>query len=88
VEDLVCAELAGCAGTYVGVADSDALSEALAEVEAAREDLEAMRQDVAARRRLGALWLSFVEPLVEAVGDADRRVAALRAAQLSPSSRG
>jgi hypothetical protein len=84
VENVVCAELERRAGSYVGVADSDALTEALAELDAARADLEAMRRDVSARRRLGALWLSFVEPLVEAVHEADRRVAALRASQSCP----
>ena len=47
-----------------------------------------MRRDVSARRRLGALWLSFVEPLVEAVHEADRRVADLRASQLCPQLSG
>jgi len=88
VENLVCAELDRRAGFYIGVADSDALTDALAESEAAREDLEAMRQDVSARRRLGAVWLSFVEPLVEAVHEADRRVAVLRASQLCPQLSG
>jgi hypothetical protein len=88
VENLVCAELERRAGSYVGIADSDALKEALAESEAAREDLEAMRRDAAARRRLGALWLSFVEPLVEAVQEADHRVAAVRASQLYPQLSG
>jgi DNA invertase Pin-like site-specific DNA recombinase len=88
VEDLVCAELERGAPSYVGVADSDAVGEALAELDAAREDLETMRRDVSARRRLGALWLSFVEPLVEAVHEADRRVAAVRAAQSCPQLSG
>jgi site-specific DNA recombinase len=88
VEDVVCAELERRAGSYIGVADSDALTEALAESAAAREDLEAMRRDVSARRRLGAVWLSFVEPLVEAVEETDRRVAALRASQLFPQLSG
>jgi len=88
VERVVCGELERRAGSYVGVADSVALSEALAELDAARQDLEAMRQDASARRRLGALWLSFVEPLVEAVHDAERRVAGLRAAQVCPQVSG
>ena len=88
VETLVCAELGRRAASYVGVADSDALTEALAELEATREDLEAMRRDVSARRRLGGLWLSFVEPLADAVDEADRRVAALRASQLFPELSG
>jgi site-specific DNA recombinase len=88
VENVVCSELERRAGSYIGVADSDALTAALAESEAAREDLEAIRRDASARRRLGALWLSFVEPLVEAVHETDRRVAALRASQLYPQLSG
>ena len=88
VENVVCAELERRAGSYIGVADSDALTDALAESDAARADLEAMRRDASARRRLGALWLSFVEPLVEAVHETDRRVAALRASQLYPQLSG
>jgi hypothetical protein len=88
VEEVVCGELEHRAASYVGVADSDALTEALAELDAAREDLEAMRRDASARRRLGALWLSFVEPLVEALHEADRRVGALRASQLCPQLSG
>jgi hypothetical protein len=87
VETVVCAELEHRAVSYVGIADSDALTEALAELDAAREDLEAMRRDASAGRRLGALWLSFVGPLVEAVHEADRRVAHFRASQLFHSSR-
>ncbi len=88
VETVVCRELERRAGSYVGVADSDALTEALAELDAARQDLEAMRRDSSARRRLGALWLSFVEPLVEAVHEAEQRVAELRASQLYPQLSG
>jgi site-specific DNA recombinase len=88
VESVVCVELERRAASYVGIADSDALTEALAALDAAREDLEAMRRDVSARRRLGALWLSFVEPLAEAVHQADRRVADLRASQLCPQLSG
>jgi len=88
VETAVSAELERRAGCHVGVADSDALTEALAELDAAREDLDAMRRDASARRRLGALWLSFVEPLVEAVREADRRLADLRASQLCPQLSG
>jgi hypothetical protein len=88
VEGVVCAELERRAGSYVGVPDSDALTDALRELDAAREDLEAMRNDVSARRRLGVLWLSFVEPLVEAAQLAERRVAELRASQLFPTLSG
>jgi site-specific DNA recombinase len=88
VEALVCRELDRRASSFVGVSDSKALQEALAALDAAREDLENMRADVRARRRLGALWLSFVEPLVEAAEAAERRVSELRAAQLAPSLTG
>jgi hypothetical protein len=88
VEALVCRELDRRAGAFVAVSDSQALGNALADLDAAREDLESMRADVQARRRLGALWLSFVEPLVEAVQEAEQRVAELRAAQLAPSLTG
>jgi hypothetical protein len=88
VERVVCAELQRRAGFYVGIADSDALTQALAEFDAARADLETMRRDVTARRRLGAMWLSFVEPLVEAVSEAERRVADLQASQLFPTLSG
>ena len=67
--------------SYIDVSDSEALAEALDELDDAREDLEAMRRDTAARRRLGSLWLSFVEPLVEAVEVAEERVEELRASQ-------
>lgn len=88
METVVCHELERRAACCAGVADSDALTEALAELDAAREDLEEMRRDVSARRRLGGLWLSFVKPLVEAVHEADRRVADLRASQFVQSSLG
>lgn len=88
VEGLVCRELDRRASSFVGVSDSQALGDALADLDAAREDLESMRADVQARRRLGALWLSFVEPLVEGVETAEERVAELRAAQLAPSLTG
>jgi DNA invertase Pin-like site-specific DNA recombinase len=88
VEAVVCAELDRRAGSYTGIADSGALAEAVAELDEAREDLEALRRDTGARRRLGSLWLSFVEPLVDAVALAERRVAELRASQWSPSVSG
>jgi DNA invertase Pin-like site-specific DNA recombinase len=88
VEDIVCGELDRRARTFVGISDSQALAEALAGLEAAREDLESMRRDTAARRRLGPLWLSFVEPLVEAVELAERRVAELQASRGSPGLSG
>jgi site-specific DNA recombinase len=88
VEDVVCAELDRRAKSYVDLSDRGATAEALEALELAREDLEAMRSDTGARRRLGAHWLSFVEPLVEAFESAGRRVDALRAAQLTPSVAG
>jgi DNA invertase Pin-like site-specific DNA recombinase len=88
VERLVGRELERRAATYVEVSDSAALGEAYAQLEQAREDLEQMRQDAGSRRRLGALWLSFVEPLVEAVQLAEQRVEQLRASHHAPSLSG
>jgi site-specific DNA recombinase len=88
VELLVCRELDRRARSYVAVSDSERLADALAQLDDAREDLDDMRQDAEARRRLGGLWLSFVEPLVEAVRVAEQRVADLRSAQLAPSLTG
>ena len=88
VEEVVSQELDRRARSYIEVSDSEALAEALAQLDDAREDLESMRRDTAARRRLGPLWLSFVEPLVEAVEIAEERVAALRASQVDPSVSG
>jgi site-specific DNA recombinase len=88
VESIVVRELDRRASSYVAVSDTDALSDALAQLEAAKADLDAMRSDTAARRRLGGLWLSFVEPLLEAVEVADARVGELRASQLAPQLSG
>jgi DNA invertase Pin-like site-specific DNA recombinase len=88
VEDVVCAELDRRAGSFVDMSDAGAFAEALEQLELAREDLDAMRRDAEARRRLGGLWLSFVEPLVEAVQIAEQRVEELRAAGVSPSLAG
>jgi hypothetical protein len=88
VEAVVCRELDRRARSYIEVSDSEAMAEALAQLDDAREDLEVMRRDTAARRRLGALWLSFVEPLVDAVALAEQRVAKLRGSQVSPSISG
>ena len=88
VEAVVCGELDRHVGSYVELSDSEALAEAVAQLDEAREDLDAMRRDTAARRRLGPLWLSFVEPLVEAVAVAEQRVEELRASQWSPSVSG
>jgi DNA invertase Pin-like site-specific DNA recombinase len=88
VEHVVRAELERRSRSYADVSDSDAFEEALDELERARDDLDTMRRDTAARRRLGGLWLSFVEPLVEAVGAAEARVEQLRTSQLPPSLHG
>jgi site-specific DNA recombinase len=88
VEEVVSKELDRRARSYIEVSDSEVIAEALAQLDDAREDLESMRRDTAARRRLGPLWLSFVEPLVEAVEIAEERVAALRASQVHPSLSG
>ena len=88
VEEVVCRELDRRARSYMEVSDSAAMAAAVAELDDARDDLESMRRDTAARRRLGALWLSFVEPLVEAVEVAERRVAELSALRESPSLSG
>ena len=88
VEAVVHAELDARVHSYVDVSDAAALAEAVDELERARDDLDAMRHDVEARRRLGGLWLSFVEPLVEAVERAQERVDTLHASQLSASVTG
>ena len=88
VEAVVCRELDRRARSYVEVSDSGSLAAALAQLDDARADLESMRRDTAARRRLGPLWLSFVEPLVDAVEVAEQRVAELQASQASPSLSG
>jgi hypothetical protein len=88
VEALVCNELERRAPSYVSVEDAGALRDALAELEAAREDLDVMRSDAVARRRLGAMWLSFVEPLVEAVQVAEERVEELSVLLQAPDVSG
>jgi hypothetical protein len=88
VERVVCAELEHRAGSYLEVSDVGAFHQAVEELERAREDLDTMRRDTDARRRLGPLWLSFVEPLVEAVDLAEGRLEQLRASHVSPSLSG
>jgi hypothetical protein len=88
VEEVVCRELDRRARSYVEVSDSAALADALAQLDEARDDLESMRRDTSARRRFGSLWLSFVDPLVEAVEVAEKQVAELHASQASPTLSG
>lgn len=88
VEGVVCAELDRRARTYVDVSDAEAFQEALAELEQARDDLDLLRHDTQARRRLGALWISFVEPLADAVQRAEERVESLRTSHITPSLSG
>jgi hypothetical protein len=88
VEDVVCCELDRRARSYAEASDSAALADALAQLDEARDDLDSMRGDTSARRRLGSLWLSFVDPLVEAVEVAEKQVAELHASQASPSLSG
>jgi DNA invertase Pin-like site-specific DNA recombinase len=88
VEAVVCRELDRRARSFVEVSDSEAMAVALAQLDEARDDLETMRRDTTARRRLGSLWLSFVEPLVEAVAVAEQRVDELRSSRAAPSLSG
>ncbi len=84
VEHLVCAELDRRAAHVVGVHDTAELDDAMARLDAASADVEEMRRDTLARRRLGARWLSFLEPLLAAAEDAQRRVDELRAVHGAP----
>jgi hypothetical protein len=59
--------------------DDTTLDAALADLDAARKALDELRMDTTAKARLGGQWLSFVEPYLEAVESAERRVAELRA---------
>ena len=80
VESVVLTELDRLQRTFVDVPDSAELEGALAALEAAQQDLDEMRLDTAARRRLGTRWLDFVEPYITAVEDAQARVDDVRAA--------
>lgn len=77
IEQLVCDELDRRAHEYRGHEDDSAIAAARARRDQARADLDAMRNDTAARRRLGARWLEWVEPYVAAAEDAEREVARL-----------
>ena len=84
VERLVDAELDRRAAQLLGSQNTDELATAIAEHQAAAADVEALRQDVTARRRLGTRWLEFLEPYLQAEEDAGARVARLRAVHSSP----
>jgi DNA invertase Pin-like site-specific DNA recombinase len=68
-------------GAFDDVDDSGAHAEAVTALDAAREDLAAIQSDTTAVRRLGAAWLGFVTPHVEAVERAEARVYELEATQ-------
>lgn len=84
VERAICTELDRLAMVFTSVEDSSDLSAATVELEAARADLDELRQDTSARRRLGARWLSFLEPYLTAEEAARARVGELRAAHNTP----
>jgi hypothetical protein len=78
VERIVCEELDRRARILDSAQDSAALTDAIAIRDAARDDLDEQRGDVTARRRLGARWLEFVEPYVQALEEAEARVTQLQ----------
>lgn len=69
VEGLVLTEVDGVTQLVPDSAERDRI---LAELEQARADLDAMRQDRAARRRLGDAWIDWVEPYLDAVTNWER----------------
>lgn len=79
VEQLVCAQLDQRAGSFSAIPVDQSLEHAQARLAAARKALDEMRQDTAARQRLGARWLSWVEPYLDDVEAAERELAAIRA---------
>lgn len=78
VERVVCEELDRQAERFASAQDSTELAQAIAEHDAAVADLNELRQDVTARRRLGDRWLSFLEPYLQAEEAMSARVALLR----------
>lgn len=81
VERAVCVELDRRAREYTSTQSTADLAEALAALQAASVDVEELRADALARRRLGDRWLSFLEPLLQAEEAAQARVDDLRTAQ-------
>ncbi len=84
VEGIVCDELDRLAGAFASTQDSTDLAEAVAEHEAALADLDEIRQDTTARRRLADRWLSFLEPYLQAEEALRARVDELRAVNEAP----
>jgi hypothetical protein len=84
IERVVTEELDRRAKTFSSVQDTSDLVNAVAELEAATADLEDIRHDTSAKRRLGARWLSFLEPYLQAQESAQARVNELRALHRTP----
>jgi hypothetical protein len=87
VEAVVVVELERHQRTFTEVADTDELAAALRELEVAEADLEQMRNDTTARRRLGTRWVEFVEPYVAAAEAAQAHLDAMQQAQHAPAIR-
>lgn len=87
VEGLWIAELDRRSEGYAGSTGEIDLRAALAEQEEATAALEEMRADTAARRRLGARWLDWIEPFLRDVEAADAAVRAITS-QLDSSVHG
>lgn len=86
VQRLVCAELDRRALAFDGRRDTGELDAATAQLQGASADVEDLRRDTFARRRLGDRWLSFLEPLLDAEDAARAHVRALRASLDAPMS--
>jgi hypothetical protein len=84
VEQVVEQELDRRAQTFSSVQDASDLATAIAELDAASADLDELRQDTSAKRRLGARWLSFLEPYLQAEEAAEARVDELRTIHRTP----
>lgn len=65
VETVICGVLDLEAGQTIDSTDTTDIAEAERALQEARADVEAMRQDTEARRRLGARWLEFLEPYLQ-----------------------